>query len=199
MAVVENITSELDDEAAGQPGRDEDLCARASGGCRASFEALIKRHYDRIYQTAWRFSGAASIAEDVAQDVVVKLAKAIRGFRGDAAFTTWVYRITYTTAIDHLRVAQRTESVAPSNIVTMVDSMPGAGGGLTPEDAMMGADLWRAVRNLSPKQRDAVLLVYAEDLTHAEASEVMGCSEKTVSWHLFEAKKRLKVELEAQE
>ncbi|MGH1418633.1 MAG: RNA polymerase sigma factor [Hyphomicrobiaceae bacterium] len=161
---------------------------------------LIDRHYDRIYQTAWRFAGTTAMAEDVAQDVVVKLARAIRGFRGDAAFTTWVYRIIYTTAIDHLRVAQRTDTRSPSNIVTLMDARPDLGGEQkTPEDVLQNEDLWCCVRNLSPKQRDAVLLVYAEELSHAQAAEIMGCSEKTVSWHLFEAKKRLKVELEAEE
>lgn len=181
-------------------GQDTDaaLCERAGDGCRVSFEALLKRHYDRIYQTAWRFCGAAAMAEDVTQDVVVKIAKAIRGFRGEAAFTTWVYRITYTTAIDYLRATQRTEAVAPSNLMTLVDTMPEASRPITPEEAVINTDLWAAVLGLSEKQRDAVLLVYAEDLSHARAAEVMGCSEKTVSWHLFEAKKRLKAKLEAQ-
>ena len=52
--------------------------------------------------------------------------------------------------------------------------------------------LWRAVRGLPDKQRDAVLLVYGEGLTHAAAAEAMGCAEATVSWHVHEAKKRLK-------
>ena len=50
---------------------------------------------------------------------------------------------------------------------------------------------------LPNQQRDAVLLVYGEDMTHAEAANVMGCSEKTVSWHIHEAKKRLRILLEA--
>jgi RNA polymerase sigma-70 factor (ECF subfamily) len=60
-----------------------------------------------------------------------------------------------------------------------------------------GIDLWTAVRSLPDQQRDAVLLVYGEDMSHAEAATVMGCSEKTVSWHVHEARKRLKILLEA--
>ena len=178
MAVVDKIESAHESEAASSS--DDELCERASRGCRTAFEALLERHYDRIYQTAWRFCSVDTMAEDVAQDVVVKLAKSIRGFRREARFTTWVYRITYTTAIDHLRVAQRTESVTPSNMATLVDGMPGIRPPVSPELALLGQDLWVAVRNLSAKQRDAVLLVYAEDLTHAEAADVMGCSEKTL-------------------
>jgi RNA polymerase sigma-70 factor (ECF subfamily) len=58
-------------------------------------------------------------------------------------------------------------------------------------------ELWRAVRSLPDQQRDAVLLVYAQDLSHGEAAALMGCSEKTVSWRLHEARKRLRILLEA--
>jgi RNA polymerase sigma-70 factor (ECF subfamily) len=61
----------------------------------------------------------------------------------------------------------------------------------------MNAELWQAVHRLPQQQRDAVLLVYGEDMSHAEAARVMGCQEKTVSWHLHEAKKRLKSALQA--
>jgi RNA polymerase sigma-70 factor (ECF subfamily) len=70
-------------------------------------------------------------------------------------------------------------------------------GAETPETAVMGQELWAAVRSLPDRERDAVLLVYGEDLSHGEAAAVMGCSEKTVSWHLHEARKRLKTRLEA--
>lgn len=173
---------------------DATLAQRAGQGCRASFAALLERHYDRIYRLAWRWSGTRSAAEDIAQDVCVKLAGAIATYRGDAAFTTWLHRIAYTTALDHLAANQRMLAVEPSEIIRLADTAcatPSA------EDEVTGAELWQAVRALSPQQRDAVLLVYGEDMSHAEAAHVMDCAEKTVSWHLFEAKKRLKIVLEA--
>ena len=57
--------------------------------------------------------------------------------------------------------------------------------------------LWAAVRKLPDKQRDAVLLVYGEGLSHASAADAMACAEATVSWHVHEAKKRLKVLMRA--
>ena len=60
------------------------------------------------------------------------------------------------------------------------------------EDAATASQLWAAVRRLPEKQRDAVLLVYAEEMSHAEAGEIMGCKEATVSWHIHEAKKTLR-------
>lgn len=166
---------------------------RAASGERAAFALLAERHYDRIHALAWRWCGAASLAEDIAQETMVKMATAIGGFRGESAFSTWVYRIAYTTTLDQLRARARVVPLAPGDMAELAD---GAGAG-SPEDELMDQDLWRAVRALPDQQRDAVLLVYGQDMSHGEAAEVMGCAEKTVSWHLHEAKKRLRVRLEA--
>ena len=173
---------------------DQALAEKAAGGCRASFAALIECHYERIYRLALRICGTQAQAEDIAQDVCVKLATAIRSFRGDAAFSTWVWRITVTTASDRLRRANRTTVLEPSRMVALADAAPERAP--SPEDTVIGAELWDTVRALPDQQRDAVLLVYGEDLSHAEAAEIMGCREKTVSWHLHEAKKRLKMQLQ---
>ena len=170
---------------------DNELAKRAATGDRVAFGQLIARHYDRIFRMAWRWTGNRATAEDVAQEVCVKLAGAIRSFRGDSAFSTWVYRIAFTTATDQLRAAQRLRAVEPSQMMGLVDT---AGAG-TPETEMIGAELWQAVRALPAQQRDAVLLVYGEDMSHAEAATLLGCTEKTVSWHLHEARKRLKAQL----
>ena len=137
--------------------------------------------------------GAQSRAEDIAQDVCVKLAGAVRGYRGDAKFTTWLHRITYTTTLDSFRAAQRTVAVEPSEIIRLVDGRMDA----EPRDGEPNSGLWDAVRSLPPQQRDSVLMVYGEAMSHAEAASVLGCTEKTVSWHIHTAKKRLKVLLEA--
>jgi len=172
---------------------DGDLAQRAAAGDRAAFATLAERHYDRVYALAWRWSGARVEAQDIAQDSMVKMATAMNGFRNDCAFATWAYRIAYTTAVDHIRARRRIVALEPARISALAD---GADSG-TPENEMMGQELWRAVRALPDQQRDAVLLVYAQDLSHGEAAALMGCSEKTVSWHLHEARKRLRIILEA--
>lgn len=171
---------------------DEALAMRAAEGCRTSFARLVERHYDRIFRLAWRFTNSQSAAEDIAQDVSIKLARAISGFRGNATFTTWLHRITYTTAIDFLRSAQRTLPLDPSDIVKLMDDSAAA----VQRTGGRDVDVWCAVRSLPNQQRDAVLFVYGEEMSHAEAAAIMGCSEKTVSWHIHEAKKRLKILLE---
>jgi len=141
---------------------------------------------------AWRWTGNRATAEDVAQEVCVKLAGAIRNFRGDSAFSTWAYRIAFTTATDQLRAGQRLRALEPSQMMGLVDTVDAG----NPETEMIGAELWQAVRALPAQQRDAVLLVYGEDMSHAEAAVLLSCTEKTVSWHLHEARKRLKAQLE---
>lgn len=176
-------------------GSDEQLAIEAAAGDRKALAGLLDRHYDQIHRMAWHWCGSAEAAEDVAQDVCVKLATAIGGFRGDAAFATWVWRITYNAAIDHLRLINKTQATAPTEMLALVDEPAGD----TPEALMEAGDLWIAVRRLPPQQRDAVLLVYAQDMSHAEAASILKCGTNTVSWHLHEARKTLKAQLEAAE
>ena len=175
-----------------------ELAARAASGDAGAFAALIERHYDRLHRMAWRWTGNRTEAEDIAQDVCVKLATAIRGYRGEAAVTTWLHRIAYNVMLDRARARARETLPGTDNVVALFDGPLTRGEApSTPETDLIGAELWTAVRSLPPQQRDAVMLVYAEDMSHAEAAVVMGCTEKTVSWHLHAARKRLKGLLEA--
>ena len=173
-------------------GSDQALAGRAALGDAAAFARLIERHYDRIHRIAWRLTGAATDAEDVAQDVCVKLASAIKAFRGEAEISTWIWRITYNAATDVLRARQRVRPVEPSEMLALVDAQATE----TLEPDREGGELWQTVKRLPGQQRDAILLVYGEEMSHAEAAVVMGCTEKTVSWHLHAARKRLKTMLE---
>jgi RNA polymerase sigma factor (sigma-70 family) len=163
------------------------LVARARGGDRAAFAALIEAHYDFIFRTAWKWSGNRVDAEDVAQEVCVKLATAIDGFDGRSAFSSWVYRITLNAVRDLQRAGARQARRGAEFAEVSADSAPAA-----QEETVAENQIWAAVRGLPPKQRDAVLLVYAEELSHAAAAAVMGVRESTVSWYVHEARKALK-------
>ena len=176
---------------------DEDLARAAAGGDADAFGLLIERHYDRFHRLAWRWCGSRIEAEDIAQDVCVKIGRSIRGWRGEAAFTTWAYRIVYTTATDRLRARQRLRLVEPSKMAMLVEAKADPPESDRADAGLMKGELWDEVRRLPEQQRDAVLLVYGEDMSHGEAAAVMGCTEKTVSWHLHEARKRLKARFEA--
>lgn len=164
-----------------------DILQKACEGDRDAFSALIEAHYDFIHSVAWRWSGAADDAEDIAQDVCIRLGRAIRSFKGHSAFRTWLYTLTLNAVRDHQRQASRRKRDE-----ARLANDPVYASGAGDHDDGQGDWLWAAVRTLPEKQRDAVLLVHAEGLSHAAAADVLGCSEKTVSWHLHEARERLK-------
>ena len=167
---------------------DSELIGQAKGGDRSAFGRLVERHYDFVYRVAYRWCGRKADAEDIAQDVCVRIGRAIRDYRGGGAFTTWLYALTLNAARDHARKSARESAKTEAYGVHALIS------GETPEEPDDQAEaLWTAVRRLPDKQRDAVLLVYGEGLSHAAAAEAMAISEATVSWHIHEAKKRLKV------
>lgn len=166
------------------------LAASAAAGDRRAFAQLVARHYDFVFRIAFRWCGRKADAEDIAQDVCIRLASAIAGFRGGSAFTTWLYAIALNVAKDWGRKQAR-EGAKVQNFAAQALA----------EDAHVAPDLpddpaerlWAAVRLLPGKQREAVTLIYGEGFSHAAAADLMGCAEATVSWHVHEAKKRLRV------
>ena len=82
---------------------DSTLVQKAATGDRAAYQLLLERHYDMIYRVAYRFTGHAQSAEDVAQDVCVSLVDKLKSFRGDSAFSTWIYRIIVNACRDMQR------------------------------------------------------------------------------------------------
>lgn len=163
------------------------LVARARDGDRSAFGDLVSRHYDFVYRIAYRWCANRADAEDIAQEVCARLGRAIRDYRGGGAFTTWLYTLTLNAVRDMKRKSARESA----KLGAFGEQARLAGDGDSRAEAAT-QELWEAVRALPDKQRDAVLLVYGEGLGHAAAAEVMGISETTVSWHVHEAKKRLK-------
>ncbi|MGB3024870.1 MAG: sigma-70 family RNA polymerase sigma factor [Paradevosia shaoguanensis] len=164
-----------------------ELIKRAINGDGGAFAIILEGHYDLIYRTAYKWCGNRTDAEDVAQDVCVKLATAIRSFDGRSAFTSWLYRVTLNAVRDMQRARARHGRRADALALVSPEDAPAE-----QEDATTAGELWAAVRDLPDQQRDAVLLVYAEDMSHREAGEILGCKEATVSWHIHEAKKTLR-------
>lgn len=163
------------------------LVVRAQNGDADAFAELIEDHYDLIHRTAWKWCGNRDDAEDIAQDVCVKLGRAIAGFDGRSAFSSWVYRITLNAVRDTQRAGKRRGRYADAYAEIVPEEQPAE-----QEEAATSSQLWAAVRQLPEKQRDAVLLVYAEELSHAAAAEIMGIREATVSFHVHEARKTLR-------
>jgi RNA polymerase sigma-70 factor (ECF subfamily) len=166
---------------------DTALVNRAKAGDRLAFSQLVEKHYDFIFRVACKWTGKKSDAEDIAQEVCIKLATAIKSFDGRSAFTSWLYRVTLNMVRDMQRSSTRRGKTIDAFTLVHPEDDPGG-----QEDATAANEIWTAVSALPDKQREAIMLVYAEDMNHAEAAQIMGCKEATVSWHIHEAKKTLR-------
>ena len=82
---------------------DESLATAAARGDRAAFASLLERHYDRIHGLCWRLTGDRAEAEDLTQDICASLPAKLQGWRAEARFTTWLYRVAVNAAHDRRR------------------------------------------------------------------------------------------------
>ena len=163
------------------------LARRAAAGDRDAFAALLERHYDRVYRIGARVLGDVDAAADLAQDVCVGLPAKLASWRGESKFTTWLYRVVVNAAHDVLRrnaVRQRNERSHAE-----IDALARAGNAARECEAFW---LRQALGRLPEELRTTVVLVLEEGLRHAEAGEVLGVSESTVSWRMHEVRKRLR-------
>ena len=167
-------------------GGDGDLVAAAVACDLRAFETLLRRHYDRIHGIAWQLTGSRADADDIAQDVCCALVEKIVTYRGEAKFTTWLTGITLNACRDFRRRRRSLWGLSEGLTVLAGLSRPPDG-----RDAYDAIWLKSAVARLKPALRDTVVLVAGQQLTHAEAAEVLGVAEATVAWRMHEARRLL--------
>lgn len=165
-----------------------ELVERACSGDERAFRDLLDLHYMTIYRMAFRFCGNKHDAEDVTQMTCMKLAKNISMFKGESAFTTWLYTIVLNTGRDWKRAQSRHERGSigleiVENIVPDSDN---------PEKTLETNQKMAAVYNLPEPEREIVWLVYGEGLTHKQVADIIGVAEGTISWRINQARKILK-------
>lgn len=164
------------------------LVKSAVNGDGSAFECLVNRHYMLVYRTAYKWCGIKEDAEDVTQEVFVKLARAIHNFKGDSAFTTWLYRIAINTAKDF----HRKSSTKTSNEAAYWQDKAIEATVAEDNNPVSSAQLYATLDKLPLKLKEAVILVLAEGLSHKEAAVTLNCAETTVSWRIFQARRKLK-------
>jgi RNA polymerase sigma-70 factor (ECF subfamily) len=164
---------------------DAELVEAARGGDRDAFETLVRRHMPKVYAHALRFFGDPTAAEDATQEVFVKVYRSLSEFDGRSAFATWLYRVTRNVCLDMFRRGRRQASpIDPLDI-------PERGGGDPAPAAIASVDLERAMRALSPEDRDAFNAVALFGLAYAQASEALGVPAGTVKSRVFRARRTL--------
>jgi len=160
------------------------LVTAATDGDLRAFEALVRRHTRFVYAHALRFFGDASAAEDISQEVFVKVYRSIGSFDERARFSTWLYRITRNACLDEVRAGKRRPS--PVDPVDVCSPTPDFA-----DEVVLGAAIELATRALPPEDRDALSAVAVFGLSYAEASEALGVPVGTVKSRVFRARRSL--------
>ena len=166
---------------------------KAGQGDRQAFGALVEIHHRAIIRFIHRFLGIAdsATAEDIAQDVFLAAWKASKSFVPRASVYTWLLRITTNKCLNHQRAKRRKPTVPLHAETEPISSNLGNELTETTLRAEFSAELQRAVAALKPKQRAAVILRYAHDLSHAEIAEVLRTNPSAVKSLLFRAHRQL--------
>jgi RNA polymerase sigma-70 factor (ECF subfamily) len=163
----------------------KDLIVKAQGGDAFAFEALVNHYYETMFKFAFKFSGNKTHAEDITQDACIRLAKGLHSFKHDSAFTSWLYTLVINTGKDYFR-RNRRYNPADDEVLEMQESKAAGA-----DETLYAKQVIELVQKLPEGERDAVILVLSEGLSHKEAGDILGCKESTVSWRIHEARKKL--------
>jgi RNA polymerase sigma-70 factor (ECF subfamily) len=160
-------------------------CVQAGRGQEA-FERLVPAYRRRVFGLAYSILRDRAAAEDLAQEVFVRLWQALPRYDGRAQLSTWIYAITRNAAVSALRARRRSVSLSDAAVMAEVEA-------LVAEPAAEPGDpeLRRRIESLPEKQRQAVTLYYLDERTVEEVAEMMGLPANTVKTHLHRARASL--------
>ena len=169
---------------------DEELVAQSVGGDADSFNELILRWERPIYALAYRTIGREEDARDVCQETFLRAFRALPAFRGQAKFSSWLYRIALNLCRDWIRRERRTPIVEAPADVDMIELAEAAEPSESIEDLIARKDLVRAVERvmarLPEEQRTAIVLKEYHGLTFQEIADLVGCPLSTVKTRLYQ-------------
>lgn len=187
MSAVERCPEPLDH------GLDDGALVEASlAGAPEAFDVLVTRHRRGVYHVCYRLANNHEDAADLTQDTFVRAWRALASFRGQARFSTWLYRIAVNVSLNKL--ALKRPLTEPLDADAFVETRePG------PSDALLrderAAQVRRAVASLPPRQRAALILRTYHDLSHQEVADIVGTSVGAVKANVFHALANLRKRL----
>ncbi len=172
------------------------LVAAARDGDRAAFEALVRATMADTYTLALRLTGDEEDARDVVQEAYLRAYRAIGRFRGDAAFTTWLYRITANCAATHLGKGNkhRHEDLDESS-ATLYDERPESDPSVSADASILRDRVNAALQHLPPRLRAVVVLRDIYDLPHEAIAAELGISQEAAKVRLHRARRKLRERL----
>ena len=160
------------------------LIRQAQQGDKAAFEELLNQCYDSMFRIALKWSGDRANAEDITHQACLKLARGLRQFRFESAFSSWLYRLVINSAKDWQKANQRFEHEDLPDHSAAVNSD-------CPESEIQLRQVLQQIDAMGDGYRETVVLVFGEGLSHREAAETLNVQESTISWRIHEIRKRL--------
>jgi RNA polymerase sigma-70 factor (ECF subfamily) len=163
---------------------------RSRDGDHAAFEALVREHQQMVHSLTYRMTGSVDDCKDLAQETFVRAFQQLDTFQGTAKFSSWLYRIAVNACLDWRRREKRREQFLTNWAATQGGNpLQSNSSGI---DGQASHDVQAALMKLPAKQRAAIVLTVYSEHTHAEAAKILNCSEATVSWRIFAARRKLK-------
>jgi len=163
------------------------LCKRCQQGDIGALEELYKRHKDKVYALAIRLTNNVQDAEDIVQDVFVQVHRKINSFRGDAAFSSWLYRIATNISMSALRQRQRRRKEQTSEHIQARGHQAQVN-----DTRLLKPFLEEAIASLPPKSRMVFVLHDVQGFQHQEIAQMLNCSVGTSKSQLHKARSHLR-------
>ncbi|MDD5455305.1 MAG: sigma-70 family RNA polymerase sigma factor [Candidatus Ratteibacteria bacterium] len=169
------------------------LVRKARLGDKDAFRQLVEEYKKQVYFIAYRMTNNHADADDLSQEAFVKAYQSIGSFKGKSSFFTWLYRITINITLNYLKKAGKNQPFELDENISIADSS------LSPDKVLQQRQLHeqitKAINSLPVKEKAVVELAVLEGLPHKQIAQILGCREKTASWRLFQARKKLKEKL----
>ncbi len=188
-------------------GEEAELIVAAQGGDLDAFDTLVRRHQDRVYNQAWRLLGDHDEASDLSQEVFVRVFRKIHLYRGDAAFSTWLYRVTHNLAKNRWKQMQRQGRGKTISLDQPLGSEDDSDRTLEQPDTAPGprqeaegremlAHMDRELQHLSLEHREVLILRFVENLSYDEIAKVLHANLGTVKSRICRARQELRQRME---
>ena len=171
------------------PQPDPALLRRAQRGNEAAFQSLVEDYRTPVFNYILRLTGDRANAEDLTQDVFLRVFQALPRFSSRSTFTTWLFQVTKNRVLDEFRARER----RPHAVVNL-DDMPTLAVVDRPIEESETIDgLWRAVRDLNPDLKMALLLRDVVGLPYSEIADTLEITLSTVKWRIFKAREEVQL------
>ena len=167
------------------------LIEQSLAGNPEAYAALVVQHQAMIRAVTFRMTGSLNDAEELAQDAFLRAYRQLALFNGGSKFSTWLCKIAINLSLDWRRRERRRDGIHSQWAADAIsENDPG---GEFPDE--LSRRVQEALNRLPAKQRAAIVLTVYENQSHAEAAKTLGCTEATVSWRVFTARRKLKINL----